>query len=95
MNTEPSVLEDEGPAIAHRHRRRAGGKATGPARQTKTVTKRPVKLVIDTTAYESLMIHSLRRGESMSDIISGLINRHLTDWIIHAKPGPKGGGESA
>ena len=93
MDNSSTSVENREPAIAYKPRRRNASQAKGQTRQKATPTKRPVKLMIEADAYESLVLHGLRRGESLSDLVTDLVRKHLTDWVIHAKPGPRGAGE--
>lgn len=89
MDTDRTAKENSGPAIAYRPRRRSDKPAARPGRASKPVTKRPVKLMIDEDAYESMVVHSLRRGENLSELVTNLVRQHLNDFVIHAKPGPR------
>jgi hypothetical protein len=89
MNVDQSgtLPEYTTPAIAYRPRPRKDMQAKRPGRQSKAPTKRPVKLMIPEGLYEVAIIHSLRRGESLSDLISGLIQTHLNEFVVHRKAG--------
>jgi hypothetical protein len=54
-----------------------------------TQARRPLKLSIDAETYEKLAIHGLRRGQTISEIVTDLATKHLNDWVLHAKPGAR------
>lgn len=91
--TTQAATDNEGPAIAYRPRGRTDKPTPRAGRPTKLVTKRPVKLMIDAAVYESMVVHGLRRGENLSELVEGLVRRHLNDFVVHRKAGPKGGEE--
>jgi hypothetical protein len=63
----------------------------GASKPKATSTKRPVKLMLDTAEYEALVVHSLRRGLNLSELVGELIRKNLTEWSIHARPGREKG----
>lgn len=90
VDTSENQHEDNTPSIAYKPRRRTGKQAAKAGRTSKSApSKRPIKLMVDQATYESMVIHSLRRGESLSELVTGLVQRGCQDYIIHAKPGPR------
>jgi predicted CopG family antitoxin len=82
----PTTTEDHKPSIAYRTQGRRGTKAKAP----KPVgAKRPLKLSVEDEVYERLAVHAMRRKQTISEVVAELAMKHLTDWIIHARPGPK------
>jgi hypothetical protein len=64
------------------------GQASKRSHAPKPVSaKRPLKLSLNVDVYERLAIHSLRRGQTISDVVADLAVKHLNEWILHAKPG--------
>jgi hypothetical protein len=59
-------------------------RAKGP---TVATGKRPLKLSITNDAHEKLALHALKSGVTISELVEGLASTHLTQWVIHAKPG--------
>jgi hypothetical protein len=51
--------------------------------------KRALKLSLSNDVYERLFIHALRRNQNLSEVVEDLANKHLNEWILHAKPGPR------
>lgn len=95
METEHLDSKDDGPSIAYRPKRRTGPKTQGTNRTSKaTPKKRPVKLMMEPQVYEILVVHSLRQGMNLSEMVSDLVVKHLTQWTVHAKPGPRGTAEA-
>ncbi len=86
VNTTQNESQDSGDVAAYLPKRRKATTPKGATRQKAQPTKRPVKLMLETDVYETLIIHGLRRGETLSDLVAGLIRGNLTDWSIHARP---------
>ena len=89
VDTPPVADDDSVPAIAYKPRRRTGKAASGTTRTKPAPAKRPVKLVVDEGVYEAMVVHGLRRGETLSELISNLVKTHLTDYVIHHRPSPR------
>lgn len=86
--------EHDGPGLTYKPRRRAAGQAVRvdrPGKPKPARSKRPMKLVVDVDVYEALVVHGLRRGKTLSQLVGELVRQNLTDWIVHAKPGPRSG----
>jgi hypothetical protein len=93
MDSHPTATTNDVPSIAYRPRRRADKQATRPGRPSKPApTKRPVKLMIDVDAHELMVVHALRRGENLSELVVNLVRTHLNDFVVHRKPGPQSEG---
>jgi uncharacterized protein (DUF4415 family) len=86
VNTTQNDGQDVEDVAAYLPKRRRTTTPKGTTRPKATPTKRPVKLMLDTDVYEALVIHGLRRGENLSDLVAGLIRKNLTEWSIHARP---------
>lgn len=65
-------------------RGRRAGKTT-PARKT-------LKLSLDADTIENLNLHALKAGQSVSAYVQDMVGKHCNQWVVHAKPGPKGEG---
>jgi len=52
--------------------------------------KRPLKLSVTLEAHEKLALHALKSGQTISEVVESLASDHLNQWVIHAKPGPRG-----
>lgn len=88
-NTEPKRIEFQPPSIAYKPKRRTARVTKGTGKTKIAPNKRPVKLMLESDVYEALVIHGLRRGENLSDLVSSLVRSHLTDWVLHARPGTR------
>ncbi len=86
VNTTQTDTQDSGDVAAYLPKRRKATTPKGATRQKATPTKRPVKLMLETDVYEALVIHGLRRGENLSDLVAGLIRKNLCEYSIHARP---------
>ena len=90
VNAYQTATDNNVPAIAYQPRRRKDKQTTRAGRTSKpTPTKRPVKLMIDADAYEVMVIHGLRRGENLSELVTNLVRTHLNEFVVHRKPGPQ------
>jgi hypothetical protein len=76
------------PSIGLRPQGQKGRKARGQ-KTTGAQGKRPLKLSLDVEIHERLAIHALRRNQTISEVVTDLATKHLNDWILHAKPGPR------
>jgi hypothetical protein len=85
---ENSGAEDHVPSIGLRPQGQRGRKPKG-RKTTGAQGKRPLKLSLDTETHERLAIHALRRNQTISEVVTDLATKHLNDWILHAKPGPR------
>ncbi len=79
----------ETPSIAYKPKRRGARQGKGNSKQKVAVTKRPVKLMLETDVYEAMVITGLRSGENLSQLVSNLVRTHLTRWVVHSRPGPR------
>ena len=82
----PATTQDHKPSIAYRSQGRRGTRAKAPKT---TGTKRPLKLSVGDEVYERLAVHAMRRKQTISEVVADLAMKHLNDWSIHARPGPK------
>jgi hypothetical protein len=90
MNPEgPQQPSEDKPSIAYRPQGQQGQRGRRPKATKAQSTKRPVKLSLETEVYERLVVHGLRRGMNLSELVSDLAIKNLNDWIVHAKPGPR------
>ncbi len=85
VNTNNTVGVDNAASSPYLPKRRKGA-----SKPKATSTKRPVKLMLETAEYEALVVHSLRRGLNLSELVGELIRKGLTDWSIHARPSQRG-----
>jgi hypothetical protein len=88
-NTQHTSGDDNGVSSPYLPKRRKGVSSKGASKPKTTQTKRPVKLMLDTAEYETLVVHSLRRGLNLSELVGELIRKNLTEWSIHARPGSR------
>jgi hypothetical protein len=51
--------------------------------------KKALKLSLRPDVIERLAIHGLRRSQTISDVVADLAEKHLTEWVIHARPGQR------
>ncbi len=93
VNTNHTDDEAKGDSSPYLPKRRKGVQSKGTSKGKATATKRPVKLMLDTAEYEALVVHSLRRGLNLSELVGELIRKNLTEWSIHARPGQNQKGE--
>jgi hypothetical protein len=89
VNNNLTVGPDNGDSSPYLPKRRKAIQAKGTSKPKATQTKRPVKLMLETAEYETLVVHSLRRGLNLSELVGELIRKNLTEWSIHARPGQK------
>ncbi len=92
VNNNHTDGEAKGDSSPYLPKRRKGIQAKGASKPKATATKRPVKLMLDTAEYEALVVHSLRRGLNLSELVGELIRKNLTEWSIHARPNQKAEG---
>jgi hypothetical protein len=90
VNNNHTDGDTKGESSPYLPKRRKGIQAKGASKPKATATKRPVKLVLDTVEYEALVVHSLRRGLNLSELVGELIRKNLTEWSIHARPSQRG-----
>jgi predicted CopG family antitoxin len=86
LGVGPAATQDQKPSIAYKPQGRRGTRAKAPKA---TGAKRPLKLSVEDEVYERLAVHAMRRKQTISEVVAELAMKHLTDWIIHARPGPK------
>jgi hypothetical protein len=67
----------------------SGQKPKGRKVPKGATTKRALKLSIEADTYERLTIHSLKTGLNLSELVDKLAREHCTQWVLHARPGPK------
>jgi hypothetical protein len=89
-NTQHTSGDDNVVSSPYLPKRRKGVQSKGPGKPKSVPTKRPVKLMLETAEYETLVVHSLRRGMNLSELVGELIRKNLTEWSIHARPGTRG-----
>jgi hypothetical protein len=67
-----------------------GQKPRGRKAQKMKTGKRALKLSIEAETYERLVVESLKSGLNLSELVDKLAREHCNNWVLHAKPGPKG-----
>jgi hypothetical protein len=67
-----------------------GQKPKGRKAPKATASKRALKLSVDHETYERLAVESIKSGLNLSELVDKLAREHCNNWVLHAKPGPRG-----
>jgi hypothetical protein len=67
-----------------------GQKPKGRRTPKVATTKRALKLSVDQDTYERLAVESIKSGLNLSELVDKLARDHCNNWVLHAKPGPRG-----
>jgi hypothetical protein len=71
------------------HGREGSKDARGSRTSKPAPKKRPVKLMLAEETYEAMVIHALRRGETLSELVERAVKATCQEFLIHGKPGRK------